>query len=286
MDFERTMKTTISNMVFGLLLAVMVCGCAIAPPKRPITELYASLSDPGYDFTPAQAQGTPAGYTVGIINMDLDVVCIPQKALSVTELGKQYLGNFIGGFNTGFEKILTSKGITVSGPFESYDEMTYPERSRCDFLIQPCAKVTFQPLATPVQRLNDRGGPNGESWVMGASDTCLKVKAELEYVILDPLTQEKLERHRLKTDTVSVDFRKIYCKYTTRDDKGKVIKEEWREITFDQSFPGYHNEDVAVGQILDQLYSEFMPKIDGLVSVAEFDHLKKFQEELKEKKVY
>ena len=92
-----------------------------------------------------------------------------------------------------------SQGITVSGPFESYEEMTYPERSRCEFLVQPKLKIFFEGHEfdpATYQKLPQYVGPNQQPYQYIKQDATLQVRAELNYVIHDPLINEKLERHK------------------------------------------------------------------------------------------
>ena len=270
-----------------MLGIILLSGCALTP-KKPIAELYDPVYSCKYQFTPAQKQDKPVGYTIGIIDMNLTSQSVPPKSFGIiTDLEKQYVNEFTKAFSAGLEKIFMSKGMTVSGPFESYEDMTYPERSRCDFLVQPEVNLTFYPTPGTLEKLPSYGGPNGEYWTMAQLPFSVKATAELKYVILDPLTQEKLERHSLKTDNVKHDFSVLYCHYVTKNKKGETVKEEWKDIWHDKkAFPGYHNVEVVVGKITDDLFSVFMPKIDRLVSVEEFDHLKKYKEELKQKKRY
>ena len=107
------------------------------------------------------------------------------------------------------EKILLAKGNKVSGPFASYEEMTYPERDRSSYLIQPTVilDLTFQ---RPIfNRLYDVGGPNLEAYVYSSGTSVITGKAEMEYVILEPLTRDKLERHKLKTKEISISFEEL-----------------------------------------------------------------------------
>jgi hypothetical protein len=44
--------------------------------------------------------------------------------------------------------------------------------------------------------------------------------------------------------------------------------------------------ELPLGRITEELFTVFMGKVDSLVSIEEFTHLKKYKDELKEKKRY
>ena len=219
--------------------------------------------------------------------MDFTTEATPPNSWVIsTPLEKQYVKNFKGSFSSGLEKILFSKGFTVSGPFESYEEMTYPERSRCEFLVQPILKLVFQPNLLGIQKISGYSGPSGQNWVYGMGDLNLSVSAEMSYVIYDPLTKEKLERHKLKTDPFVKSAKSLWIKKVTKDKNGNVTKEWWEQLSKDKDHHNYHNGEILTGLVTNELYKNFMNKVDKIVSVEEFNHLMKYKEQLEKKKRY
>jgi hypothetical protein len=58
-----------------------------------------------------------------------------------------------------FQEILAAKGFTVRGPFDSYDEMTYPDKKNSDLVLQPDIDVRVNmtnPRLTSVLLLGNR----------------------------------------------------------------------------------------------------------------------------------
>lgn len=287
------MKKSLSVLIFKkfqhlilLCLALFAIGCAASTPKQSITTLYSPMYNPNYSYSPNSDKKGAANYTIGIIDMEFTTEATPPNSWVIaTPLEKQYVNNFKKSFSGGLEKIFLSKGFTVSGPFESYEEMTYPDRSRCDFLVQPIIKLSFQPSNMSVQRLSGYNGPNGQNWVYGENDFNLAVSAELSYLIYDPLTKEKLERHKLKTDPFIKSSKRLWISMVNRDKNGKITK-EWWERPSTQNHPNYHNDEILTGLVTDELYDNFMSKVDKLVSVEEFNHLRKYKKELEKRKRY
>ena len=97
------------------------------------------------------------------------------------------------------EDILIAKGNKVLGPFSSYEEMTFPERDRCTYLIQPTFLIDLDITKTSnfVVQLEWRA-PDMKLYPYGTLEKEVSGSIKMEYVILDPLTHEKLERHKLE----------------------------------------------------------------------------------------
>ncbi len=47
------------------------------------------------------------------------------------------VSEMVRAMRTSFESLLVNKGFNVSGPFESVDDMTFPEKKGCDFVLYP-----------------------------------------------------------------------------------------------------------------------------------------------------
>ncbi|KAF0187929.1 MAG: hypothetical protein FD168_2165 [Desulfobulbaceae bacterium] len=287
MEFSKENVVEAYRHVMIVFCLFFITGCAASGPKKLITELYEPMYQPGFNYTPKQEQKSPAGYTVGIINMKFDYESIPAKSWELrTDLEKQYTKNFIQSYSSSLEKTLMSKGITVSGPFDSYEDMTYPERSRCDFLVQPIVKIVLHSQFSNVQDIPEYSGPKGQGFIYKKATYDLTATAEMEYVIYDPLTKEKLERHKITSDPITKSTNLLAIKHIQKDSKGDIIKESWVNLSDDPDHKDEHNGDIIYGKIIDDLFGKYMSKVDGLISVEEFNHLKKYKNELKEKKVY
>jgi len=227
-----------------------------------------------------------SGFTVGIVDMGFDYESTPPDLWNVqTPLEFQYLKGFVTSFSTQLEEILFRQGITVSGPFEDYEEMTYPERSRCDFIVQPNLKIFFEGLEwdrESYQKLPQYWGPRQQRYRYMKQTATLQVRAELSYVIHDPLTNEKLERHKLKTDSVYHTFEALGVMHYK--ETGASVGEV--PLSHDSEHPNYMNGQYVFGKVLAKLYPIFMERVARLVSVEEFVHLQQYKEEIKDKKRY
>lgn len=286
-------KVSIQNVLLGTLVCCALLFSACAPSRSVrITELFEPQYTPNFKHEISDRKDKNSNYTIGIIELEF----IENKTQNAWVLGspgeKQLLAEFKRNISNALEKILLSKGNNVAGPFTSYEEMTFPERDRCTFLIKPTFILDLKLLRPTFVKMPDVGGPNLEAYAYASGNSSITGNVQMEYVILDPLTKEKLERHKLKTKEIDTTFKEIA--QGVYDDKGNPGKYEslyrFARKRGDRNLASIYDRNYAPlnasAKILEGLYAEFIPKANNLISVEEFDHLKKYQEKLKTKKRY
>jgi len=267
-------------------------GCGPSRSMR-IGDTFEPLHKPKFDYAVAENAKGFVGYSVGILQPEFIEKKADKKNVWVfgTPQEKQYVADLKREVSNILEKILIAKGNKVAGPFGSYQEMTYPERERCTFLIQPTFIIDLETSQEHSTILKQVGGPNLEAFAYAEVSGQIIGNIQMEYVILDPLTQEKLERHKLNSEDVTVDFKSLYQGSYDKDGKPvnfmplNVFAEKYNRSLV-QYYSNYHNSDNASAKILELAYQKFIPQMDKLISVEEFNHLKQYQDTLKEKKRY
>ncbi len=275
-----------SCVLVFLCFAIYACG-----PSRSvrIQDKFETLYKPDFDYKVTAEKQEPSGYTIGIIQVKF-IEKNQQGWHFTSPQEKQYLDEFKRGISYGLEKILLAKGNKVSGPFASYEEMTYPDRDRCSYLIQPTVILDLSLQRPLFERLYDVGGPNLEAYVYSSGKSVITGKAEMEYVVLEPLTRDTLARHKLKTKEISISFEELAQAVLDKD--GNI--REWYPLDeFASMYPDlknvYSNNYAplnASGKILEELLQNFLSEANKLISVEEFKYLEKYKRQLKEKKRY
>ena len=96
-----------------------------------------------------------------------------------------------------------------------------------NFLIQPIVKIVLQSNLYNSQDIPEYCGPQGQRFTYRKAGYDLTATAQMEYVIYDPLTKEKLERHKITTDPITKSTNILAVKYTKKDSKGTVIQQSW-----------------------------------------------------------
>lgn len=285
------MNTRLAKLAVTVLYLIIVSCATTAPTTSKsirIVDLWEPLYKPNYDYSMIANSNDFSGFTIGIIDSDFIEQSEFEKAWKFrSDREKKNLIEFKREVSNALEKILLSKGNKVAGPFSSYEEMTFPERERCSYLIKPVFIIDIenQPESSSVTKLNDVGGPNLENYTYASMQNKVSGTAQMEYVILDPLTQEKLERHKLKTEEISLTY-KEYMELVFVNGGRLDFQPLRANPQYTDYLSSYHNSDNASAKILERLFQKFIPQVEQLISVDEFEHLKKYKEQLKEKKVY
>lgn len=280
-----------------LVLSTLLFACGGPSRTVKITQKFDPEYRANYSYQ-ATGQAEPSGYTIGIIQPEFVQknppgptsrgyswdLADPREASAVNDF-KREIANTV-------EKILLTKGCKISGPFASYEEMTFPERERCSYLVQPTVilDMSAQPVDGSLKELPEVGGPNLETFCYATLDFTISGNVEMEYVIYDPLTKEKLQRHKLKSVTISKPSQALLQGLVNDRNQcygwkslGQWVKER---PNYRQAYASHNNEYNMGVKILEELYISFMPQVDQLLSVDEFAHLQKYKDQLKEKKVY
>ena len=116
------------------LLIIVSCG-----PSRSVKvdTMFQPKYNIDYSYQVGPKSSTSSGYTIGIINTTFVQKNENKSWRYEAEEQKRLFVPFQTEVSNTIEKILINKGNRVSGPFAKYEEMTYPERERCSFLIEP-----------------------------------------------------------------------------------------------------------------------------------------------------
>ena len=272
----------------------VVSGCASwSPPSwtapeevvtSPITELWEPIYEPDLSFESFDTWPGTTGYKVGVIDVGFSCNSVPPGEWEMAPLEEEYQRNFVRAFSRSLGQILIAKGTTVMGPYPSYDDMTFSERSSCDFVIQPSLFVEFEPRRdTLIEELAEYGGPFGEPIIYGRSGDRLEARARLEYDVIDPRTRKRLDWHLIKSDPKSKGYDQLWSQWTMIF--GNNSRTGWRVLEYSRKkYPNYHNADNATGKILEEIYHDFMPRLDGMLSAKEFGRLEEMKMESRKRK--
>jgi hypothetical protein len=174
--------------------------------------------------------------------------------------------------------------MEARGPVAEYDDMTFLDRSKCDFVVRPKLLLELAPKrSTLIEELSGFGGPYGEPLIYGRSADQLDVKARLELEVIDPRTRKQLEWRSLNTDTITKSYDQLWSRWIMT--YGRNERSGWRALEYSaKKYPNYHNADNATGKALEDIYHNFMPRVSDMVTVKEFKQIEKRKREAKKRK--
>jgi hypothetical protein len=267
--------------------ASLISGCASSPevpPTRSITRLWEPAFQPDYAFEPCQPVSKPTGPAVGIVALDFSYETVPPGERMLTPAERQHRDAFVDAFFDGLKKMLASQGMEVKGPYAAYDDMTFAERSKCNFVLRPKVLFEFEPKReTLIEELTGFGGPYGEPRVYGRSEDRLDVRARLELEIIDPRTRKQLDWHLLKVDEISESYDQLWSQWTMNYDRSYRIG--WRPLEYSRKkYPNYHNGDNATGRALEEAYHNFMPRLSDMITAKELKRLESRKREARKRR--
>ncbi len=229
-------------------------------------------------FGPQQAVQTKQTFTFdyapkesgksGSANMVLAMVQ-PYYASEFTSGSGELFKAFQTALGGDIEELILSKGFTLKGPYQGYDEMVFEDKKRTDILIQ----IEISPRFTAQE-----GGWKTNISILGPSNNTYSYsgKASLVGKInisgVEPLTNEKIWSKSVLIPNVENISISTSNRYTRVLNSVELIND-----------PGVYNE---LGKALRTQYGGIMEKIAAHFNVEEFSSMKNQIRELKSKKGY
>jgi len=143
-------------------IMVALAGCTLPPPEQPVS--------PNFVFNPpSSSSATKNAMSIAILLPGTSGSFFEDKSNESLSL------KFINAAQVDLEKILISKGFTISGSFRSYDEMTYSQKEKSTLIMRP----------TISYNIDLRRGGFGQ----GSMAT---VRGSVAVEFLEPLSKEKV----------------------------------------------------------------------------------------------
>jgi len=166
-----------------LVLAVLAAtACASSGGQQALSPVY----QPSFDYEPPErAEVAEAEITIALLQ--------PQWPDDIPVAWRDVATEFERAMSKDFEELLTARGFTVKGPYDTHDRMVYSEKEGSHLLLIPELRVTGrfqQPLdvehSTEIVLLGD----NKEIYKIRQGSVTLG--GSVSFVVSEPFTQEKL----------------------------------------------------------------------------------------------
>lgn len=128
-----------SFLVFNLSLLLLI-GCSTS---KKIVETTVERIPANFDYSPKTTSKVgSANLTVAIVN----------PSFAGDNYNNTLFKQFSKSMGKDFEELLTSKGITIRGPFDSRGEMLYNDKQQSDFILEPEISFDFTNVTRKVTR--------------------------------------------------------------------------------------------------------------------------------------
>jgi hypothetical protein len=242
-----------SPLVLGFILALPVAtGCATTLP--PVIEYSPSFT---YSYPTSEAKASDV--TIAIVR--------PVAAggfANASQMGTLYLQHataFNSAMAAQFQELLSKKGFKQTGPFDDLNSMTFPDKKGADLALTAQVGIT---VAIPQEQIRHQDDLFGtRPGVLYSSSGPCTVSGYVSYVLLEPLSGEKLWVKKMDIPTTEVD------------------------CSAERGGPGLGTiiaNDAA--HALEQVFTVVMKKAWDYLSPEEVIMLKKQSQELRAKEVY
>ena len=134
------MKSKIPLFIVAAL--IILAGCGPKPGQQEKTEVRIT---PTFDYVPP-VQSLPD-------TVDISFCLVNPR---FPDAWKDYLAyypfdKFLKNMPLDFEEIISAKGFRMRGPFRTYDEMTFPDKSESDLVMMPGIEIDVRPMGNVKQ---------------------------------------------------------------------------------------------------------------------------------------
>lgn len=185
------------------LVAIMLStGCGKKIPMTVLGDKNFETKD--YPMSMDGANNLAFAYAQPIINVDVELSTELRNALGprLKYMTKQLKCHL----NSELDKVIQSKGFTITGKYRSYNYMTFTEKRNTSALFYPEIKLTIRERSE--MQANKSGKPFSK-WVY-STEGDLEIEAEVNIIMLEPLSNERIWIKSIPVESaVAENFRYI-----------------------------------------------------------------------------
>lgn len=244
------------------LLAALPLGCAtLPPPAEPVAR--------AFFYTPPEQAKQLFPVTIALVRPRYEN---PTERMVAQIVGsdswaRETGGAFVNSLKTDLEKLLITKGFKVTGPYDSLDVMTFPEKKGANLTLTPIVEIRADDHVT-----SHKPAFTGEIIVTpGTVEGVFAVGGWVAFVMLEPLSGEKMWMKRIELEPVQERYS---FTYTAPRGRGQVTR-----------FYGDTRQQ-AFTRALNQIYPAVMQKAWTYFDSEEVLHVKQQAEEVRQLKRY
>ena len=183
---------------------------ACLPPPAPHVAVGPPTGRSAYSYSwapPANRPPGSVGLTVTVVNPQW-----AQDSIVLQQAYKNFAAGFTNSLAVDLDKLLVGKGVKVSGPHPTYDDITYPEKRAADFALTPVVFLTASfKWGAPA--------PVGSNGVADYVERKFSLTAQgfVEFVLVEPLSRQKLWVKKLELEPQSIEGVEAYAASVVTD---------------------------------------------------------------------
>ena len=266
------------------LVPIQLIGCmASAPPPKPAITPY----DANFTFK-SPAQGQKLGVTIGVVSPEFKPGA---KMYRDGHKDDPVLRAMLSAMNATFNEVLVAKGFNTKGPFDSVDEMTFPDKKGSDLLLypefdfqvdltaenkqqaatQPGGGQSFSFPFAPKPKPAPGGGGSTPETFRWACDAVVAVSGNISFIAMEPLSKEKMWVKKLDVTKAK-----------------SIVSGQEGDVCAHPDMSGGWTQEVknAWSHAHEAVFQASMKALDDFVNGEEFQRLKSQSLEIRNRKTY
>lgn len=259
-----------SGMLWASVSMTLLGSCISSAPPKPKSPDY----QPNFQYSVPDS-GHKIDVTVGVV--------APQYSGDGVDYWSRNKADEVGrslarALRTSFTELFVAKGFNAAGPFDELDNMTFPEKKGCDFVIYPDLDISIAmsqrggmaPAAPTQEKRTTFSLGSLTSGGKSATPTCsatLVTVGTIQLTVKEPLSGEKMWIKKVEVSQPSQNF-----SYEGADC-------ELQNGTL-------HGARASWAKAHEDMFQTVMKSLDRYVNAEEFRALKSQSLMLREKKVF
>lgn len=274
----------------GLLVTlgvVWACGAAepVPPPRQPQSPPTSPWGDNfTFSWDPPAGDAKPLGLTIAVVAPDFPADCGLSDDLKKTY--KKVLKGYAHSMALDLDRVLVAKGVRVTGPFDTFSDMTYAEKQSADLALTPTVCIRSEPPKYDPARPIGSGGVT--DYIEKPFN--LEVEVVVSFVLKEPLSEQKLWVKKLNLDEATERWVEAY-KAVPRMTSTQVGDGFFQPVTnvdvptgiYDTGEILYDGKQDAMANIIKKAYPTVMGKAWTYLDTDEMASMKPTVEEIRKK---
>lgn len=250
--FKKYLK--IYPFVLLVVFGALIINCA--PPRQ-----VKKLPPPKFSFEPPSQAAQKLDMTIAIVNPEYSekVFGYSQRSRGkFVEARNNAIRKFSDSMGTDMERIMVAKGFKTTGPFESLNVMTFPQKEGASLALYPEFKFTLNEDVT-------RENPPVD-FFSGSIEGNITLSGFISLVLIEPISGEKMWVKKIELQSLEEPFA-----ISTRGQRAEIYRD---------------NRAEAISYLLGQYYPDVMKKLWDYIHSDEIAQLVKEAKTVRDKKRY
>ena len=243
------------SVVHTVIVLGLLAACARAPARQVAPVSYSFV------YEPPNVAPKSLPVTIALVHPTY----ADPAAFASSPHARQAGSAFVSSMNADLEKMLVAKGFRVTGPYESINVMTFPDKKSANLTLTPIVDVRA------TEQITRRTGTGSMFFPYRAQGVCV-VSGWVSLVMLEPLTGEKIWIKKVQVSPVQEPFVWTYRLVRSR---GQIMARTIEDTR------GH-----ALAATLNRIYPEVMQKSWDYFHPEEVLHMKQQAEEARKLKRY